>query len=184
MANNDAVKNWRKNLKERALKLFGGRCVCCGYNTCSAALEFHHLEPAHKDFTLSSVYKNPKSWDAIVKELEKCALVCANCHREIHYGSRSIEYKCYLDKTLIDYRLYETDKYKKCICGITIIKTKKYCSPECCARDRQTIKWEQERDSILHLKDDLNLSYIQIAHKYNTSDNTIRKWYLRFKNSE
>ena len=184
MSKSKAVTTWRKNLKKRALELFGGKCVCCGYNECSAALEFHHLEPEHKDFTLASVYKNPKSWDSIVKELEKCALVCANCHREIHYGSRNIENKCYLDKTLTDYRLYETDKYKKCICGNIIIKTKKYCSHKCASKARQTIDWEQEKDTILYLKDKLGKSFIQIAYKYDTSDNTIRKWYLRFKTSE
>jgi predicted HNH restriction endonuclease len=61
----------------------GGSCVKCGYKKCIGALEFHHIDPSKKDFTLSHL-KSSKFDDKIKNELDKCILVCANCHREIH----------------------------------------------------------------------------------------------------
>ena len=72
----------RKNLKLLAIEYKGGKCQNpeCGYNKCVDALEFHHL--SNKDFSISN--GNTPSWERIKKELDKCILVCANCHREIH----------------------------------------------------------------------------------------------------
>ena len=64
-------------LKERQ----GGKCVRCGYNKCIKALEFHHLNPAQKDFTISNDHFKLK--DAI-EESRKCILICSNCHKELH----------------------------------------------------------------------------------------------------
>lgn len=75
--------NSRRKTKERAVALCGGKCVCCGYNRCNEALEFHHLDPSTKKFGISS---SSKSWDAVYEEIKKCALVCATCHVEIHCG--------------------------------------------------------------------------------------------------
>ena len=61
----------------------GGSCVICGYNHYMGALEFHHLNPKEKDFNLSHMKKY--TFDEKIKnELDKCILVCSNCHREIH----------------------------------------------------------------------------------------------------
>jgi len=76
-----AVDLRRKKLREMAIEYKGGKCQICGYNKCLQALEFHHLDPKGKDFPLSG---STKSWDNIKKELDKCILLCANCHREIH----------------------------------------------------------------------------------------------------
>lgn len=70
-------------LKLRAIEYKGGRCERCGYNTCAAALDFHHTEQDSKEFSISGSYN--RGWEAIRKELDKCQMVCANCHREIHY---------------------------------------------------------------------------------------------------
>jgi predicted HNH restriction endonuclease len=67
----------------------GGRCVLCGYKKCPGALEFHHLDPKTKDKNLKT--GNIRSWDRIKKELEKCILLCSNCHRELHEELRSTE---------------------------------------------------------------------------------------------
>jgi hypothetical protein len=76
------TKTFRRRTKEKAVEYKGGKCVICEYNKCISALEFHHLDPSKKDFTLS---KNMcTAWDKIKDELDKCILVCANCHREIH----------------------------------------------------------------------------------------------------
>ena len=83
-ANYNHVKTFRKRTKEKAVEYKGGKCKICNYDRCASALEFHHLEPSKKDFTLSQSMNI--AWDKIKEELDKCILVCANCHREIHEG--------------------------------------------------------------------------------------------------
>lgn len=79
----------RKRIKKWGLDYKGNKCQCCGYDKCEAALEFHHLDPAQKDFNISD--RDIKlNWDEIKNELDKCILVCSNCHKEIHNGIRTI----------------------------------------------------------------------------------------------
>ena len=77
------VSKRRQKLKDMAVDYMGGCCKICGYNKCTAALEFHHINPNEKDFSISA-HGYTKSWETIKKELNKCICVCANCHREIH----------------------------------------------------------------------------------------------------
>ena len=61
----------------------GGKCEECGYHHCLEALEFHHKDPTKKDFSISSKgYTH--SWKKVQEELDKCVMLCANCHRETH----------------------------------------------------------------------------------------------------
>ena len=76
------VQKRRKNLKKLAVEYKGGKCEKCGYNKCNRALEFHHTSPNEKDFTISRY--SVLSWSKIKVELDKCILICANCHRELH----------------------------------------------------------------------------------------------------
>ena len=78
------VSERRRKLKDMAIDYKGGKCEKCGYNKCNGALEFHHLNPEEKDFSISSA-GTTRSFERIKKEIDKCILVCANCHREIHY---------------------------------------------------------------------------------------------------
>lgn len=75
--------NRRKKLKEEAISILGGKCNVCGYNKCFNALEFHHPK-SNKEGNVSSLLKN-ESRQKLLKEVEKCILLCANCHREFHY---------------------------------------------------------------------------------------------------
>jgi len=78
-----SVIEWRKRKKIELVKYKGGKCEKCGYNKCIYALEFHHLYPNDKDFTISG-----KSWsfERLKKEVDKCIMVCSNCHTEIHHS--------------------------------------------------------------------------------------------------
>ena len=78
-----AVTARRKKLKKMAIEYKGGKCVFCGYDKCNDALDFHHLNSKEKEFGLS-VRGLTRSWEKIKEELDKCILVCANCHRELH----------------------------------------------------------------------------------------------------
>jgi hypothetical protein len=77
------VVSWRQRTKLRALKYKGGCCQICGYDKCARALSFHHLDASHKDFSIGG---KSKSWNTIQSELDKCVLLCANCHAEVHAG--------------------------------------------------------------------------------------------------
>jgi hypothetical protein len=68
--------------KLQAIKYMGGKCIICGYSRCLRALHFHHIDPQDKEFDIST----KTNWFKIKEELEKCILVCANCHMEIHDG--------------------------------------------------------------------------------------------------
>jgi hypothetical protein len=80
-----AVSKRRKHLKYLVVQEAGGKCQICGYKRYTGALEFHHLNNSEKRFELS-VRDLTKSWTEIIKEVHKCLLLCANCHREIHAG--------------------------------------------------------------------------------------------------
>ena len=81
----DKVRKRRRYTKETAVAYKGGRCFICGYKECIDALEFHHLESYKKDFGVAkSGYT--RRLTKVLKEVDKCVLVCSNCHREIHAG--------------------------------------------------------------------------------------------------
>jgi len=77
------VREHRQKLKDEAITLKGGKCVMCGYNRCRMSLDFHHLNPDEKEFSISG---NNASRKRVLKELKKCILVCRNCHGEIESG--------------------------------------------------------------------------------------------------
>ena len=93
---------WAKKIK--AIRALGGKCSKCGdENYCS--MEFHHK--GEKDFMIGH---SSSRWSKIKKELEKCILLCANCHAEIHSsGGRN-----YLEKCLIFKSGLKEQKCSKC----------------------------------------------------------------------
>jgi hypothetical protein len=80
----------KKTLKHRAIEYKGGRCNRCGYDKNASALVFHHIDPKEKEFQIGEHYNY--SWDRIKKELDKCEMLCANCHHEEHsHNQHSLE---------------------------------------------------------------------------------------------
>ncbi len=80
--NVDKVHDLRKRRKQEAVTYLGGACRRCGYSKCLEALQFHHRDPKRKDFVLSAAMT--RSFTRIKAELDKCDLLCANCHAEVH----------------------------------------------------------------------------------------------------
>lgn len=72
-----------KKLKELAVTYKGGKCEICGYAKYLGALEFHHKDPTKKDFGIGT-HKSTGINEKTKSELDKCSLVCSNCHKEIH----------------------------------------------------------------------------------------------------
>lgn len=73
---------WKKRKKKELVEYKGGKCEKCGYDKCIEALEFHHLDPKQKDFTIAG---SSYSIERMKQEVDKCILICSNCHRELHY---------------------------------------------------------------------------------------------------
>lgn len=86
VADLERLKNreqWKLILHRRGLDF----CGSCGYNRCSSALELHHVNPLDKEANIGSFY-NRQPTEEMIKELDKCICLCANCHRELHYKLR------------------------------------------------------------------------------------------------
>jgi hypothetical protein len=82
------VNRNRYSKKYKLVEYKGGKCQSCGYNKNQNALSFHHLDPKQKDFEISG--KHCLSLERLKKEADKCALLCLNCHAEVHSGIMKI----------------------------------------------------------------------------------------------
>lgn len=70
--------------------MFGGTCHGCARGFPTAVFEFHHWDGKTKEFGIASDGMN-RPWDAVLPELAKCVMLCANCHREVHAGVRTLD---------------------------------------------------------------------------------------------
>lgn len=73
-----------KGRKEELVRLKGGKCEHCGYDKCLRALSFHHRNPEEKKYALDMSNSIKIPWKEVLTEVEKCDLLCMNCHAEIH----------------------------------------------------------------------------------------------------
>lgn len=80
---NTTIIERQKRNKELAVLYKGGCCSKCGYSKYIGALQFHHLDPNIKDPNWKA-FKNRKFDKKYKFELDKCELLCANCHAEVH----------------------------------------------------------------------------------------------------
>jgi len=92
-------KRWQ--LKLESVKYKGGECEQCGYKKCPTALEFHHIDPTQKEFAISK-QPHTRSWDRLKVELDKCSLLCSNCHKEEEFRLRSSQ-KSFMNEMLSEY---------------------------------------------------------------------------------
>jgi hypothetical protein len=75
----------RKNLTEYLLQ---NPCVVCGEKD-PIVLDFDHLEPSTKVKNIAKFLSGHTSWNTILKEISKCRVLCANCHRRHTYKQQS-----------------------------------------------------------------------------------------------
>jgi hypothetical protein len=87
----DAVARRRRKVKAILVAEAGGRCAICAYDRCVGALQFHHVEPTAKRFSLSETGVT-RSLARAREEAQKCVLVCANCHAELETGMTALPY--------------------------------------------------------------------------------------------
>lgn len=170
----EAVKKWRKSTKERLLLAMGNKCVICGYDKCVSALDFHHVDPKTKSFSLASARGSIKNWKTLVEEVKKCVILCANCHREVHADIAKIPER--IPVFLNEYENYkEAEKekmYDTCpICGNKKNKNLITCSQKCANIKNRKIDWDQIDLEELYKHN----SILKIGRMLGVSDNAVRK---------
>ena len=73
--------------KTKAVQYKGGGCELCGYNKCLASLDFHHKNETNKEFGIGGL-RREVGFKKLKEEIEKCEVICANCHRIVHHEQR------------------------------------------------------------------------------------------------
>jgi hypothetical protein len=89
LCNSCMTKRYKHRLKAWAVEYKGGKCVVCGYSKCIQALDFHHLDESQKEFGIGGNLSC--SQERLKREVDKCILLCSNCHREYHEGMIKLE---------------------------------------------------------------------------------------------
>ena len=159
----DAVSRKRKKLKKDLVNYKGGKCEKCGYDKCVAAMDFHHINPKEKNFGIGQ-NGNTNSIEKLKKEVDKCLLLCANCHRELHDQLNGFKDK------LPARKLKVSNKCKTCGLGTN---NKKYCSNKCCKLDNRKVERPSKEELITILSAH---NWSSAGRKFGVSDNAIRKW--------
>ena len=77
---------WYRDLKASL------ECEKCGFKH-PAAIDFHHIDPKTKEFSIGSELYNGKSIESIKEEMKKCIVLCANCHRIEHWNIEEEKFK-------------------------------------------------------------------------------------------
>ncbi len=131
--NNQTVIRQRE-LKEQCVEYKGGKCQICGYNEYLGALEFHHRDPTQKDFQISTITGRKNITDDIKNELDKCDLLCATHHREVHIKMKG-EYK-WISRERSDHKKYLCQD-----CGNELGCNKAKRCAECFAKSQEKINW-------------------------------------------
>lgn len=156
-----AVTNIRKRNKLKIVEYKGGKCEICGYDKCIDALEFHHLKPEEKEFGLSN--GNTVSFEKMKREADKCIMVCANCHREIHAKER--KEKILEEERAIKERIESFNINHRKIKELTEQKNK--------TKPKQ-IKLSSSKEELIELFS-LYKNFSQVGKILGISDNAVRK---------
>lgn len=166
-------------LKLRAIAYKGGKCKKCGYDRCPAALGFHHRDPSTKLMDWKTMRK--RSWTFITSELDKCDMLCANCHAEEHYDPEITEEAMAHLATIA--RSEPVKLQANCdTCGKPITsrfqrKTSRYCSIKCCCEANEKIKWP-EPQALLQMTRELG--QVQVGLKLGVSNRSVKKRLNKF----
>jgi len=80
---NQNIINWVLEIKQNS------SCTKCGEDR-HWVLDFHHLDPNEKDIDVSSLVKTANK-QRILDEINKCVVLCSNCHRDLHYQQKTMQ---------------------------------------------------------------------------------------------
>jgi hypothetical protein len=178
------TQRWRLKARNWITQYCGGSCQICGYDKYIGNLVFHHLIPSHKTSGVSRLINSTAAWSIILKEADKCVLVCSNCHGEIHAGIIAAPHidnnkrQEILAKILSEQPLPKTKLFHKCICSKVIQKTNMFCSQECFHKSSEKINWPINLEELV-----TQSSKRSVAISLGVSDKAVAKRLLRLKAS-
>lgn len=170
------VTKARRKRKEQLVYIMGGSCCICGYNRCSRAMEFHHVDPTTKKRNINAGFT--ASFESDIEEARKCALLCNRCHSEVE------EWNIPVDITFDEERYQEVlhtiqeTKRKPTIkycaqCGVPISSKATICA-ECYSQRTACVPSRDELKSLVR-----TLPFTTIASRYNVSDKAVVKWCVK-----
>ena len=155
--------------KKKAVHLLGSKCSNCGYDKNYAAMDFHHVNPKNKEADWKSL--RLKKWESVIKELQKCVLLCKNCHVELHNPDAELgNVPCLLDNVLLDKGVDSTGSCP--VCDTPVYGTI-CCSVRCSSISRRKVlrPTTEELRSLV-----AENSLVSIGKMFSVSDVTIKKW--------
>lgn len=174
----------RRILKQKAIVYKGGKCQKCGYDKCPTAMVFHHLDPSIKDFGIAASGKF-RTFEKCKPELDKCILLCSNCHLELHHQ----EYQKQRENKIQE---LEQEKSKRnsplnliCDnCQISFLKdackiqTNNFCSIKCKQEFDEKHFWISNSELRMIYKE---MSVRDISKRYNVSISTVYRRLQKLK---
>lgn len=168
----------RRVFKKTLVDLFNGECLHCKLKSDQSLYDFHHTDSNEKDFAISQD-GHTRSLEKILKEVNKCVMLCKNCHALLHANIIVVDYSKF-DRTLINQRIkmleeYNTESYSiKCSeCNKDLYgPTKSGMCKECLINSNRS-----KRPSPLELaKLVTETNFAEVGRMYNIKGNSVRKW--------
>lgn len=170
----EAVQKRRDKIKILSVEYKGGKCSICGYDKYIGALEFHHLDSDEKDFGISEKGYT-RAWEIVREELDKCILVCANCHRELHQDLRFQK----IEWTLEDEE--NSSKIKEYFCTTCNKKLYEKSDTGLCNECYKKTTRKVERPSKEELFELIKTkTFTELGRTYGVSDKTISNWCIGY----
>lgn len=181
----------RTAFKKEGVRLLGGKCLKCGENR-HYALCFHHLDPKQKADTPSRLIANSQFEDFLI-EIQKCILLCANCHQEFHFleAHQGLTIEEYVNLNQ-EFKIPDTIiRDKETVEMIAKQKQGKYTHCSQCGEalsgegvtglclscyNKSTRKVAERPEPIILAQEILSMGFCAVGRKYGVSDNAIRKW--------
>ena len=77
--NKNKYRDWYRELKKSLI------CIKC-LESNAVCLDFHHKDPTTKINNVADLVRKRSPKDLILKEISKCEVLCANCHRKAHFS--------------------------------------------------------------------------------------------------
>lgn len=167
-----------RKVKIKMIFYKGGKCERCNLSledSHYSVFDFHHLDPLLKDVNFRSI--KFQKWEKIKNELDKCELLCSNCHRITHAeisGSFKMDDVVFRMNIKSGKSLWvkEIDNKKYCSCGKKIHSSAKECV-KCSHLSQRKVERPLYEELIKEVDE---IGYSAVGRKYGVSDNSIRKW--------
>lgn len=177
-----AADNWRRQAKLRLIEFKGGKCKVCSYDKVRypRAFVFHHRDPLQKDFGIGG---SRRPFAEMVREVEKCDLLCVRCHAEAHdepfVPERQKLHNAWIKRT--PRQRHPSSERRRCpqckkVFECYTSSSKECCSVKCARRriTRRPPKSRLIRD--VTTRSNGRTSWCAIGRKYGVSDSAVRKW--------